>query len=284
MARRIDFWNRCFVVGLLVSGVVHFLLFLGSNIAWEDPVSYRKPALFGLSTGLTLWSCDWCFRQLRQGRYSRAMRSMLGWSLFIEVGLITLQTWRSEASHFNQDGIVNSLIELSMLILITIAMFIIGSLTISGIAGNFLPHVSSSMRIAIRWGLAYLVLSGAIGFVITYVGHRQQLLSKPPESWGDRGILKFPHGVTIHAVQTLAIVAWLADRFFRRLGAGIVLAIARLHGVLLAIAIVHTFCGRGRFEFDPASVCIAVLGIGWSLVPIFKPINHVGFVEGAHES
>ena len=237
------------------------------GIPWNDPISFRKPALFGISTGLTLWSCDWCFRQLREAAWSEVMRWILGVSLLLEVGLITLQTWRGEASHFNRSGILNASIESGMLLFIVVAMAIILILAIRSSFDDFLPHVSSIMRIAIWWGLQYLVVSGLIGFAITFIGHAQQLTGRAPELWGERGVLKFPHGVALHAIQTLAVVAWVADRIGKTTSVALVRAVAYLHGVVLLLAIHHTIQGHGRFEFDLGSWIISTIGLGCCLIP-----------------
>lgn len=268
-----DFVKQCnlwCIALLLGSGLIHGVLVAIDTTPWGDPISFRKPFLFGLSTGLTLWSCDWCFRQFKPFAWANVLRMVLGLSLLLEVGLITLQTWRGEASHFNRSGLINAGIESGMLLFIVMAMAIILMLAIWSTFGQFLPNVSASMRIAIWWGLHYLVLSGLIGFVITFVGHMQQLAGKPPEFWGERGVLKFPHGATLHAIQTLAVVAWIADRMWLGKGEAIVRAVSYMHGVVLVLAIHHTFLGRGRFEFDMVSWVIAGVGIGVCCIPLVQ--------------
>ncbi|MFN7842040.1 MAG: hypothetical protein ACK5YR_08030 [Pirellula sp.] len=265
--RWISFSNGCIVAILLASGVFHLLLAGMGGIPWNDPISFRKPALFGISTGLTLWSCDWCFRQLREAAWSEVMRWILGVSLLLEVGLITLQTWRGEASHFNRSGILNASIESGMLLFIVVAMAIILILAMRSSFGYFLPSVSCSMRIAIWWGLQYLVVSGLIGFAISFVGHTQQLAGKPPELWGEGGVLKFPHGAALHAIQTLAVVAWVADRLWKKKSVALVRSIAYLHAVVLVLAIHHTVQGRGRFDFALDSWIVSAIGLGCCLIP-----------------
>ncbi|MCU0721690.1 MAG: hypothetical protein MUC83_18410 [Pirellula sp.] len=259
--------NACIVAVLLASGLFHMLLAGIDGTPWNDPTSFRKPALFGISTGLTLWSCDWCFRQFRESPWSEIMRSTLGVALLFEVGLISLQTWRGEASHFNRSGVLNAFIESGMLFFIVVAMAIILILAMRSSFGDFLPQVSSSMRIAIWWGLQYLLISGLIGFVITFIGHAQQLTGKAPELWGERGVLKFPHGAALHAIQTLAVVAWIADRMGKKISVAVVRSVAYLHGTLLLLAIHHTVQGRGRFEFDLGSWIISAIGLGCCLIP-----------------
>ena len=263
----ISLGNSCIVVILLASGIFHLVLAGMGGIPWNDPTSFRKPALFGISTGLTLWSCDWCFRQLRESRWSEAMRWILGVSLLLEVGLITLQTWRGEASHFNRSGMLNASIESGMLLFIVVAMAIILILAMRSSFGFFLPNVSRSMTVAIWWGLQYLVVSGAIGFAISFIGHTQQLAGKPPELWGERGVLKFPHGAALHAIQTLAVVAWVSDRIWKKTSVAVVRSVAYLHAVFLVLAIHHTIQGHGRLEFNVDSWIISAIGLGCCLIP-----------------
>ena len=263
--------NVCIAVILLGSGLFHLVLAGIDATPWDAPTSYRKPALFGISTGLTLWSCDWCFGQLRRFAWSEGMRKILGVSLLLEVALITLQTWRGEASHFNRSGVLNSSIELGMLAFIVIAMAIIMTLAIRSSMRDFRPDVSRSMRIAIWWGLQYLVISGCIGFVITFLGHAQQISGKPPEIWGEQGVLKFPHGVAIHAIQTLAVVGWLSGLIGQSFSVAAVRSVAYLHGVVLLVAIHHTVQGRGRFEFDVGSWVISAIGLVCCLAPFAIP-------------
>ncbi len=45
---------------LCASGLVHLGLWMAAGQEWEGPISLRKPALFGISSGLTLWSLDGC--------------------------------------------------------------------------------------------------------------------------------------------------------------------------------------------------------------------------------
>ena len=46
-------------VVLLASGVFHGVLWLVTGDSWTDPVSWRKPTLFGISFGLTALSIGW---------------------------------------------------------------------------------------------------------------------------------------------------------------------------------------------------------------------------------
>ena len=86
---------------LLVSGLLHLGLWCFSGQAWEGALSWRKPALFGISGGLTVWSLGWVMTHLIPGTRDKFWSRVMAWSLLWEVGLITLQCWRGVPSHFN---------------------------------------------------------------------------------------------------------------------------------------------------------------------------------------
>lgn len=263
------------VSALLLSGTIHACLAIFSELPLNHPLSFRKAALFGVSTGLTLWSCDWCFRQLPQRPWHLVARTLLSMTLFIEVALITLQPWRGETSHFNRNGTLNTLIEQSMLVMITVAMGIILVLWLRCLRGPFLPEVAISSRSAIRWGLGYLVISGFIGAAITRFGYQQLEIGNSHELWGERGVLKYPHGVTLHAVQTLAIVSWLTSWMPDRIRLPLVRSVAAAHAVALLFACYNTFRGMGRFELSSGSIAILVIGVPICLLPFLIKVSEV---------
>ncbi len=238
------------VVLLIASGLAHAALFLGFDRTWEDPLSFRKATLFGLSTGVTLWSCLWANSNLKELGYDPILRRTLCGSLVIEVFLITLQTWRGELSHFNHNGMVNGLIELAMLLLVTIAVAIIFALTYRAWQRANPHRCSSSIAWSIRWGLLLLSLSALIGFGITWIGQEQMTRGLKPTHFNVRGILKFPHGASLHAIQTLAIVAWFTDRMRLTNTVRIIHCLAAAHACWLGYALYQTFAGLDRFELS----------------------------------
>jgi hypothetical protein len=103
---------------LIASGFMHLAILAWNGADWDGPLSLRKPALFGISGGLTVWSLAWLMTQLRPQRFDRVLVSLTSMSLFIEVGLITLQYWRGVSSHFNHATVLDASIEALMLALI----------------------------------------------------------------------------------------------------------------------------------------------------------------------
>ncbi|MDX1927796.1 MAG: hypothetical protein SFV81_14835 [Pirellulaceae bacterium] len=262
------------VVLLILSGFVHASLFLVDNHLWESPFSFRKAALFGVSTGLTLWSCLWAMEQLSPRRFDSWIRRGLCVLLVLEVFLISMQTWRGQRSHFNDVGVFNRGIEVLMLLLITAAMALIVFITILAWFSNLPTSRSSGSVCAIRWGLLFLCISGGLGYVTTVLGYYLITMGLLPETWPARGVLKFPHGAALHAIQTLAIVAWIGDRWG---GSGSIRAVqfaVFAHWFWLFFAAYQSFTGRSRFEVDGigllliSAIVILCTAALWSLISI----------------
>lgn len=217
---------------------------------WEDPLSFRKATLFGISTGFTLWSCLWTLQLVRPLAIDTSIRLVLCGALVLEVFLITMQTWRGHESHFNHASALEAFIEAGMLLCISIAMLGILWITIRIWISNPRDNTSVTMRSAARWGMLFLVVSAAIGYLITYLGYQQISLENSPSLWNARGILKFPHGASLHAIQVLALIGWLVDHRTKQNALIWVHALVLAHMLWLGFALTQTFRGRGRFEMD----------------------------------
>lgn len=89
----------------IFSALVHTGLLAATGFEWSGSVSWRKPIVFGLSIGLLLMTVGWILDRLPdRPRLAGTIAWTLGVSSTIEVGLITVQAWRGEASHFNVFG------------------------------------------------------------------------------------------------------------------------------------------------------------------------------------
>jgi hypothetical protein len=263
------------VLGLIASGILHGGMFVALDRAWDDPLSFRKATLFGISTGVTLWSCLWVMSYLRPSKFDPRIRDVLSASLVLEVLLITLQTWRGELSHFNHDGLLNGLIELAMLILITIAVGSIFLITCRVWLQKHFEQANEPMIWAIRWGMLLLSLSAVLGFAITWIGQYQISQGLDPTHWRTRGVLKFPHGAALHAIQTLAVIAWVVTRLRLPNSTKTIHAIAAAHLCWLVFALYQTFSGRDRFEFDSVSLLLLAATVLSSLYASIPLINRL---------
>lgn len=232
---------------LVVSGIFHFGVWLHTGDSWEGAVSWRKPILFGFSTGLTLWSIGWIQSQMRSSRWERLFSWGLSVALVLEVGLITLQQWRGQPSHFNHGTTFDSAVEYGMTALIIIATWLIGRFTWRVFREL---DTQRDRELAIKAGLIFLIISCLIGFWVSFHGQLQLGAGKDPSLYGKAGVTKFPHGVAIHALQFLPALGWL----FQKRGLSIESRVRLMGysigstGTLLAFAVTQTLLGKSRLE------------------------------------
>jgi hypothetical protein len=232
---------------LLASGFFHVLVWLVDGGSLSGSVSWRKPILFGVSAGVTLLSIGWLVGKLRRRAGDFWLLSAFGVAMLVEVGLITLQQWRGVPSHFNRstpfDANVLLLIE-SLIVFVTI---VIAYLTWR----CFRPLATQTdMTLAIRGGMALLLFSCLLGFVLVAHGNHQVTLGQPPEVFGAAGVMKFPHGTPMHAIQFLPFLAWVLRKLRveqRKCFLAVAGALTSVSS-FTAYSLLQTFTGRARFD------------------------------------
>jgi hypothetical protein len=106
------------------------------------------------------------------------------------------------------------------------------------------------LTIAIRGGFWLLAVSCVLGFLITLLGERNQARGLPPELWGRAGVMKYPHGAALHAIQLLPCLAWILDRFKIFKPERYVTQALGSQVLLLTQAIWQTSRGRARLDLD----------------------------------
>ena len=255
----------------MLSGLAHLgvWLFLGGQ--WEGHVSWRKPILFGISTGMTVLSIGWLVPKLQLKKFDTLLYAVFGVSLVAEVALITVQQWRGVASHFNHDGYLNTSIENWMTYLIVIATLALAEFTRRSFTSLEASH---DLKLAIRAGMVFLMASCLIGFAILYHGNAEVLAGNNPSTYGKAGMTKFPHGVAIHSLQLFPLACWLMAKFRFTIEQR-----TRLIGYLIAsstmmllFSVVQTLSGRARFDLTfGGGLCLAVAAI--CLLPLFGGIG-----------
>jgi hypothetical protein len=242
-ARPLALWG----VILVASGLLHIGVWAALGGPWEGAVTWRKPILFGVSGGLTSLSLGWAWAQLPWRRGDLWLARLTAWALVIEVALIDLQRWRGVASHFNRQTPLDSWLYDIMGGLILFVTLVILDLTVRFFRQR--TTLPADMLLAARAGLVFLAVSCLLGIWASVYGDTQVAQGLAPEIYGAAGVVKFPHGVVIHAIQWLPFVAWAA----RRIGLGdrtrtrIVAVAAIASGLLLAYALAQTLAGRPRF-------------------------------------
>lgn len=257
---------------LMASGLIHLVIWFASGTQWEGAESWRKPALFGVSTGVTLYSLSLLWARMAPLRWDRELSIITALAAVVEVFLISMQTWRGVASHFNKSTPVDAAVHWGMDVCIVI-LFV--SIVILTIRCRELRDVSEATATAARQGMLLLTISCAIGFVILGIGMQQQSLGIDPSTYGAAGVTKFPHGVAIHALQWLWLLARSYDFSLRKtFWNQRLVAIASIgFWGLLFFSLLQTFSGRARLEWHPVFTPIFAVSATLIGVPSVIALN-----------
>lgn len=249
-------WSYRFALGmtglLFASGIFHAALFAMQGASWEGPLSLRKPILFGVSGGMTVLSVTWLMTQLKPWKFDRWIANSFAFALFVEVGLITFQFWRGRASHFNHSTVFDMLIELGMLGLILLATVQLLYLTVRTV---WLRAIDPGMAVAIRGGMCLLLFSCGLGIATSVLGEINISAGRSAEVWGKAGVLKFPHGAALHAIQLLPLIAWFAWYVGASHRARIVQFALGSQVLFLVFSGWQTSRGLDRFEWNTVGIC-----------------------------
>jgi hypothetical protein len=254
-------------VGLVASGLAHVAVWAALGGAWEGAVTWRKPILFGISGGLTCLSLGWAWAALPRRRGDVPLAWATAAALVAEVSLIDLQRWRGVASHFNRATPLDAALYDVMTWLILGVTLVIADLTLRFFLQR--PRLPADLLLAARAGLGLLAVSCLLGIWTGAQGEIRRAAGLPPETLGAAGVLKFPHGAALHAVQWLPLLAWAARR------AGVALeARTRLvawsaagSGLLGGYALAQTLLGRARFDTTPLTAALLAAAIAMLAVP-----------------
>jgi len=250
---------------LVTSGLFHLAWIWATSAEWSGPLSPRKPGLFGVSGGFTIWSIAWVLKQCTPFRYDQIFARLMAGGLLTEVGLITIQFWRGVPSHFNRNTNLDSAIESTMLVLILLVTVGLAWLCWRSF---WLVPMAEARSIAIRAGLWLLLVSCGLGFMTTILSEINIANGRSPETWGRAGVLKYPHGAALHAIQTLPIVAALLHGLSVSNATRIIRQLVSSHAFFLSYAIWQTLRGRSRFEVDFIGSALLIISILLLMLPI----------------
>jgi hypothetical protein len=108
-----------------------------------------------------------------------------------------------------------------------------------------------------------------LGFVIQALGEQALAAGRSPELYGEAGVLKFPHGMAMHALQWLPLLAWAgwAVGWSMPMRWRMVAAAAGGQAVLTLYSLVQTFEGRGREDLTPLTAGLVMVGLALIGVP-----------------
>jgi len=228
--------RACYLIGavLIAGGLFHAAVLVTSGGTWEGPVSWRKPATFGLSFGLTLITIAWVSSYLPlRDRARRLLLTAFAAAAVVEVALITVQAWRRVPSHFNMETGVDTAISRVLAGGGGVLIVVIAALTV--VSWRPMPAVPPSMRLALRSGLLALDVALLIGAVMVVTAVLDIYHGDQTAAYAVGAHWKPAHFVPMHGVLALPLLAWLLARtpLPER---------SRLHTVALAVAGYATLC------------------------------------------
>jgi hypothetical protein len=248
---------------LIVAGLTHLAAWLVVGGAWQGPVSFRKPATFGVSFGLTTIAMAWVTGRLRvTGRTRWLLLGPLAAADAAEVAWVAVQRWRGVASHFNFATRLDTALFLAGAAAIAVTVTVIVALTVLAFTHM---RAAPSMAVAIRAGLLILLVAqGVGGWMIGHgVGPASDGVTQGLTTFGAAGVMKVPHAVAMHAIQVLPGLAWLLGfaALPERRRLGLVWAATAGYGALVAVSVTQTAAGRAPFDLGPAIAALSLLGV-----------------------
>ncbi|MCU7724755.1 hypothetical protein ODJ79_13605 [Actinoplanes sp. KI2] len=234
--------RACYLIGavLIAGGLFHAAVLVASGDTWTGPVSWRKPATFGFSFGLTLITIAWVgsYLPLRE-RGRRLLLGVFAAACVTEVALITLQAWRRVPSHFNMETGLDTAISRVLAAGGGVLILVIVALTVA--SWRPMPTVPPSMRLALRAGLLALDVALLVGAVMVVTAVLDVYRGDQTAAYAVGAQWKPAHFVPMHGVLALPLLAWLLARtpLPER---------SRLHTVALAVAGYATLCALSVIE------------------------------------
>lgn len=136
-------------------------MLLATGSSWTGPLSWRKPATFGVSFGLISAVLTWVVSLVEvPTRVRTNVLAALTVACVLEVTVITVQTWRGQPSHFGVTGPGAPVIAgaaVGGFGLLTVATAVAAVLVLRA------PGWSPSFLLALRVGFAWLLISFGLG-------------------------------------------------------------------------------------------------------------------------
>jgi hypothetical protein len=250
--------------GLILVGLAHAAIWAAAGGSASGALSWRKPTTFGLSFGLTTVTLAWVATYL-------PVRRSVGWlaagllcaATSYEVAWVTVQHARGVPAHFNDTTPLDERLFILGAVMVAVAIGVIAAMTLAAFLHTSAP---APMALALRAGLVGLLAAQATGLWLLLHGlalvdadadPRLQTMS----TYGAAGSMKFAHAVPMHAIQVLAVLAWLLSLSGlpqRRQTQLVALAVVGYAG-LFGVALLRTTSGLAPVELRDASTLLYLL-------------------------
>jgi hypothetical protein len=201
--------RAAFAIGALLfaSGLIHAAILLISGGSWEGPLSLRKAATFGLSFGLTLINVAYVASFVSMKDRSRnLLLGSFSAACVLETALVSMQAWRGVPSHFNMETAFDAAVAQTLAIGGFALVAVIVALTIAAFRDR--AAMPPALRLAIKAGLIALVGAQVVGGLMIGTGVRLVIAGDPQTAYEIGGWLKPLHGVLMHGILVLPLMAW----------------------------------------------------------------------------
>lgn len=180
-----------------------------------------------------------------------------------------MQTWRAVPSHFNFATPFDQNVFNAMGIIVTIVATALLILTV--LAFTSMRPVPSSLAVTIRIGMLLLLVDQVLGALIiangapaAAMGDGAAVFGPHGVVLGEAGILKYPHGIAMHAIQVLPVLALLGlmTSWNTRRRVYTVAAASIGYILIVLISTVQAYSGRGgltSFWLEVGALLLALL-------------------------
>lgn len=192
---------------LIVSGLTHAIVWIVSGDPVGGPLSFRKPASFGVSFGLTLATVGLIVdRTNLRHAYKWLLLGPYALASVYEVAWVAVQRWRGVPSHFAEGGA-----DEVAWVWAGVSIAVVGlSIVAVAIASFTCLHEPEALAWAVRAGLIILVLGQGLGGLIISAADAYE--AGAVRQAATTGAWKLPHGLAMHAIQVLPAIAVLGLR------------------------------------------------------------------------
>ncbi len=212
-------------VSLVLLIVALVALLVDDRIITGAP-AWLKPAKFGASSAIYLFTMAYMVRELPRSRTTVFCTTMISWILVIEVLIVFMQAARGRTSHFN----VDTPLDAGLFSAMGIGIGTVWLLSAIVLWMHCRTRASDrSMAVALRLGLALNIVGAGIGWTMTQprpaqleamqrnerpfvvgshtIGAPDGGRGMPITQWSrDNGDLRIPHFLGMHAWQLLPLL------------------------------------------------------------------------------